>query len=167
MGKPLVRPRQGQFIKASNLSNSTTTSTVVVGGDTAFLEAEVASLSAQLTSAQASLTQAQAQVTTLTGQLAAAQAQAQADASTISGLQSQLSAAQSQVTALTAQVAALQAQVAALQAPNYVRVFIGPVVQVGGGIYIPPSYNDVTLTISTAPYKPKLFPVTLTGGGYP
>lgn len=161
MGKPLVRPRQGQFIKANNLSNSTTTSMVVADSS------QVKALQAQLTVAQNDLATAQATVLSLSAQLASAQAQVAQDAVTISTLQSQLSSAQSQVTALTAQVAALQAQVAALQAPNYVRVFIGPVVEVGGGIYIPPSYSDVTLSISTTPYKPKLFPVTTTGGGYP
>lgn len=132
--------------------------------------AVLASLQAQLAQAQASL--------------AAAQAQNAADAQTIAGLQAQVTALQAQVAALQAQaaidaqtIASLQAQVTALQ--NYINSLgldkmayfkvLTSYSEVGGGIYVPPSYNDVTVN-----YTPvlKLEIKTLStystlGGGYP
>lgn len=160
MGKPLVRPRQGQFIKVGSSSSSTTTSTVV---DSSQVEA----LQAQLTTTQNDLATAQAQVTSLSTQLASAQAQVALDAVTISTLQSQLSSAQSQVTALSAQVANLTAQVAALSASPVIKLL--SVSASGGGIYVPPSFNDVTVTLSAIhTVTPKLrTSMTTSGGGYP
>lgn len=132
---------------------------------------------ALLASLQAQLAQAQAA-------LAAAQAQNAADAQTIATLQAQVTSLQAQVAALQAQavidaatIASLQAQVTSLQ--NYINGLgldklalfktLTSYSEVGGGIYVPPSYNDVTvnyaavvkMTINT------LTSYTTTGGGYP
>jgi len=116
----------------------------------------IANLQAQLAQAQSDLAQAQSA-------LAAAQAQNVADAATIA--------------ALNAQVISLQAQVVALQ--NYINglgldkiaqfKMIKSYVESGGGIYVPPSYDNPTvnytpvfqLTIKTIPTY------STVGGGYP
>jgi len=160
MGKPLVRPRSGQFIKPTS---STTTLVVADSSGVEALTKQVTALQSQLAVAEAQLAQAQAQVVLLQGQVTQ-------DALTISGLESQLLSAQSQVSVLQAEVTSLEAQIAALQAPNYFRLFLGSVTLVGGGVYVPPSYDAVTVqvtSLSIATRKPKLGSITTLGGGYP
>lgn len=110
------------------------------------LQAQLASLQAQLAAAQAALAQAQAQIV--------------ADAATIASLQAQ-------VLSLQGQVAALQAQIAALSSPLYSRFIFASVVEVGGGIYVPPSYDDPIISVTKVHTKEIIKSVTTTGGGYP
>ena len=143
-----------------------------------------ASIETQLTVDTTELDLLNAQLVSLQAQLAAAQAQNAADAQTIAGLQAQVTSLQAQVTALQAQTAAdaatilaLNAQVTSLQ--NYINglgldkiaqfKMIKSYVESGGGIYVPPSYDNPTvnytpvfqLTIKTIPTY------STTGGGYP
>lgn len=112
----------------------------------------ISSLQSQLAAAQASLAQAQSALT-------AAQAQIAADAITIAALQSQ-------VTALQAQVASLQAQLAAYT--MYETYFSGDVTIVGGGIYVPPAYDNPVINVSNSIIPPRITKqVTIVGGGYP
>lgn len=113
----------------------------------------IASLQAQLSQAQSDLAQAQAS-------LAAAQAQIAADAATIANLQGQ-------VASLQAQVAILQAQVTALSNPLYSRFIIASIVEVGGGIYVPPSYDDPIISLTKVNTYESAKSITVTGGGYP
>ena len=133
---------------------------------------------ALLASLQAQLAQSQAA-------LAAAQAQNAADAQTIATLQAQVTSLQAQVSALQAQavidaatIASLQAQVTSLQ--NYINGLgldklaivktVNNYSEVGGGIYVPPSYNDVTVNYTPVVLSqlPALFTTySTTGGGYP
>lgn len=138
----------------------------------------------------AALLVAQAQVVTLTGQLATANATVQSltadlatanaqivvDTALIASLTSQLASANAtiatlngQITTLNAQIVALNATIASLTGPYYVRSFIGTITTVGGGIYVPPSYSDVTVTLNGfVPYNNiKLFTITTTAGGFP
>jgi len=114
------------------------------------------SLQAQLSQAQADLAQAQAA-------LAIAQAQAAVDAATIAALQAQ-------VTSLQAQVAQLQNYINGLGLDKlaYFKI-IRSYSEVGGGIYVPPSYNDVAVNYtSTVRLAIKTVPTySTTGGGYP
>jgi len=121
-------------------------------GQITLLQAQIASLQSQLSAAQAALAQAQSA-------LAAAQAQIAADAVTIANLQSQ-------VTSLQAQVTALQNQLAAYL--KYQTYFAGQVTLVGGGIYVPPAYNNPVILVSNAIIPPRITrQVTTVGGGYP
>jgi hypothetical protein len=113
----------------------------------------ISSLQTQLAQAQADLAQAQAA-------LSAAQAQIAADAITIAALQAQ-------VASLTAQVASLQAQIAALQNPLFERYIMATITEVGGGIYVPPSYNDETISVFSIIPKTIIKTITTVGGGYP
>jgi len=116
----------------------------------------LASLQAQLSQAQADLAQAQAA-------LAIAQAQNTADAQTIAALQAQ-------VTSLQAQVAQLQGYINGLGLDKlaYFKI-LRSYSEVGGGIYVPPSYNDVAVNYtSTVRLAIKTVPTySTTGGGYP
>lgn len=118
--------------------------------------------SANCDACDAALLQAQAQVVTLTADLATANAQIVVDTALISSLTAQLAAA-------NAQIVALNAIIASLTGPFYVRSFVGTITTVGGGIYIPPSYSDVTVTLNGyIPYNNnKLFTITTVGGGFP
>ena len=111
------------------------------------------SLQAQLSQAQSDLAQAQAS-------LAIAQAQIAADAVTIANLQGQ-------VASLQAQVASLQAQVTTLSNPLYSRFIIASIIEVGGGIYVPPSYDDPIISLTKVNTYETAKSITTTGGGYP
>jgi multidrug efflux pump subunit AcrA (membrane-fusion protein) len=100
----------------------------------------------------------QAQEAALQQQLATAQAQIQQDAATIASLQGQ-------VTALNQQIAALQAQLTAYK--SFGTFFWGPVTLVGGGIYIPPAFDNPVINVSVLTSPLIWGPVTRTGGGYP
>ena len=116
----------------------------------------IASLQAQLSQAQADLAQAQAE-------LAIAQAQNAADAQTIATLQGQVTSLQAQVTQLQNYINNL-----GLDKLAYFRM-LPSYSEVGGGIYVPPSYNDVTVNYtSTVQLAIKTVPTySTTGGGYP
>lgn len=100
----------------------------------------------------------QAQEAALQQQLAAAQAQIQQDAATIASLQGQIAQ-------LNSQIASLQQQLAAYS--SYGTFFYGPITLVGGGIYVPPAYDNPIINVSTLIAQPIWGPVTRTGGGYP
>jgi polyhydroxyalkanoate synthesis regulator phasin len=117
------------------------------------LQAQLASLQAQLAAAQAALAQAQAQIV--------------ADAATIASLQAQVLSLQGQVATLQGQVAVLQAQIAALSSPLYGRFIFASVVEVGGGIYVPPTYDDPIISVTKVHTKEIIKSITTTGGGYP
>lgn len=167
---------------------------VTLTGQLATANADVQSLTSQLATANADLATAQAQVTSLTAQLAAANANiatlttqlATANATiatrdaTITSLNSQLTTANNTISTLNGQITTLNAQIvtltaqrdaalAALYAPFYMRSFIGTITTDAGGIYVPPSYSDVTVTLNgLVPYNDnKLFTITTVGGGYP
>jgi multidrug efflux pump subunit AcrA (membrane-fusion protein) len=114
------------------------------------------SLQAQLSQAQADLAQAQAA-------LAIAQAQNTADAQTIAALQAQ-------VTSLQAQVAQLQSYINGLGLDKlaYFKI-LRSYSEVGGGIYVPPSYDDATVNYGDV-FELQLKTLrtySTTGGGYP
>ena len=136
-------------------------------------QAQVVTLTGQLATANAT-------VQTLTADLATANAQIVVDTALIASLTSQLAAANAtiatlngQITTLNATIVTLTAQrdtaLAALYAPFYVRSFVGTVTIIDGGIYVPPSYSDVTVTLNGyIPYNQnKIFTITTVGGGYP
>lgn len=111
----------------------------------------ISSLQSQLAAAQASLAQAQAA-------LAVAQAQIAADAITIAALQAQVTSLQSQVTALQAQLSAFTL---------FKTYFVGSVTEVGGGIYVPPSYDNPVIFTDIVKPPQVIIQVTTVGGGYP
>jgi hypothetical protein len=132
-------------------------------------QAQVVTLTGQLVTANAS-------IQTLTTDLATANAQIVVDTALIASLTAQLAAANatiaalnSQITTLNAQIVALNAVIASLTGPFYVRSFVGTITTVGGGVYIPPSYSDVTVTLSGyIPYNTnRIFNITTVGGGFP
>jgi len=163
----------GQLATANATVQTLTADLATANADLATAQAQVASLTAQLATANAS-------IATLTADLATANATIAARDATITSLNSQLTTANNtistlngQITTLNAQIVTLTAQrdaaIAALTAPYYIRSFLGPVTIIDGGIYVPPSYNDVTVSLSGyIPYSAKIiFSITTTGGGYP
>ena len=100
----------------------------------------------------------QAQEAALQQQLVAAQAQIQQDAATIASLQGQIAQ-------LNSQIASLQQQLAAYS--SYGTFFWGPITLDGGGIFIPPAFENpiINVTVLTTPLI--WGPVTKTGGAYP
>lgn len=114
----------------------------------------------QITALQVQLASLQAQLAAAQGELAQAQAQIVADAATIASLQAQ-------VLSLQGQVATLQGQIAALSSPLYGRFIFASVVQVGGGIYVPPTYDDPIISVTKVHTKEIIKSITTTGGGYP
>lgn len=123
----------------------------------------ISSLQTQLAQAQADLSQAQSA-------LAIAQAQNAADAVTIAALQAQVTSLQAQVTSLQAQVTQLQNYINGLGLDKlaYFKI-VASYSEVGGGIYVPPSYNDATVNYTgTVQLAIKTVPTyTTVGGGYP
>jgi len=121
------------------------------------------SLQVQLSQAQADLAQAQAD-------LAIAQAQNAADTQTIATLQGQVTSLQAQVTSLQAQVTQLQSYIngMGLDKLAYFKI-LRSYSEVGGGIYVPPSYDDATVNygdVFELQIK-SLRTYSTTGGGYP
>lgn len=113
----------------------------------------------QISLLQGQLAQTQSALATAQADLATAQAQIVQDAATIAALQGQVSQLQSQVTALQNQLAAYLI---------YGTYYWGAVsLHTTGGIYVPPSFNDVTINVSTINSPLIWGPVTRTGGGYP
>jgi len=125
------------------------------------------SVEAQVATDTTELDAMSAQLSSLQSQLAAAGAQAVVDATTITNLQGQVSTLQAQVSSLqaqattdsvtiaslNAQVISLQAQVVALQ--NQINnlgldkiaqfKIVVSYSELGGGIYVPPSYDNLTV----------------------
>jgi len=96
----------------------------------------------------------QAQLVVVGALLAAAQAQIVTDEAAIASLE--------------AQVISIQASLAASSLKFYIKVISGYVTD-EGGIYVPPSYVDETVSY-TSIFKPKVKTLslyTVTGGGYP
>ena len=129
-----------------------------VAADTGALETQIAQLTAQLATAEANLAVAEANL---------AIAQAQIDADTI-----EIATLDAQVAQLTSQVATLQAQVVALQnqlSKVFHVVLIDTLTTDAGGIYVPPSFNDETVTLtSIVKQSPRIInTITTTVGGYP
>lgn len=160
MGKPYVKPRSGQWI--SQQENWTVKNVVAsvqpTTTDTAALDAQIALLQAQVASLNS-------QITSLNGQIAALQAQVAADAQTIATLQGQVTALTAQVASLNAQISSLQQQLAAYK--SYGTFFYGPITLVGGGIYIPPSYDNPVITVNLVKTPLRMGQYTTVGGGYP
>lgn len=133
-------------------------------------EAEVQNslLEGQLQQTQASLAQVQVELQQAQSDLAIAQAQVQQDAATIASLQAQVAGLQSQVASLQQQVADLEAQIASMGSPKPTVFFLGEVTLVGGGIELPPSFSDATITVSNAIIPARIMgQITTVGGGYP
>jgi hypothetical protein len=146
------------------------------GGNCDQCEADLAIAQAQVVTLTGQLATANATVQTLTTDLATANAQIVVDTALIASLTAQLAAANAtiaalngQITTLNAQIVALNATIASLSGPFYVRSFVGTITTVGGGIYVPPSYNDETVSLNGyIPYNQnKIFTITTVGGGYP
>lgn len=132
-------------------------------------QAQVVTLTGQLVTANAS-------IQTLTTDLATANAQIVVDTALIASLTAQLAAANatvaalnSQITTLNAQIVALNAVIASLTGPFYVRSYLGPITIIDGGIYVPPTFDDVTITLTNTMIIPAklIATVTTTVGGYP
>lgn len=111
----------------------------------------ISSLQSQLSQAQSDLAQAQSA-------LAVAQAQIVTDAATIASLQAQVTSLQGQVTALQAQLSAFTL---------FKTYFVGSVTEVGGGIYVPPSYDNPVIFTNIVKPPQVLIQVTTIGGGFP
>lgn len=150
------------------------------GGNCDQCEADLAVAQAEVQSLTAQLAIANADVQTLTADLATANAQIVVDTALITSLTAQLATANATITTLNGQITTLNAQIvtltaqrdaalAALYAPFWIRSFIGTITIIDGGIYVPPSYNDGTVTLNgLIPYNNnKLFTITTVGGGYP
>jgi hypothetical protein len=146
------------------------------GGNCDQCEADLAIAQAQVVTLTGQLAVANADVQTLTADLATANAQITVDTALIASLTSQLATANAtiatlngQITTLNAQIVTLNATIASLTGPFYVRSFVGTITIIDGGIYVPPSYSDVTVTLNDyIPYNQnKIFTITTVGGGYP
>ena len=170
-----VRPVPGarNDTVAPTWSGSTSTATTSANCDAC--DAALLVAQAQVVALTGQLATANATVQTLTADLATANAQITVDTALIASLTAQLAAANAtiaalngQITTLNAQIVALNAIIASLTGPFYVRSYVGTITADGGGIYVPPSYNDVTVTLNGyMPYNNKLFTITTVGGGYP
>ena len=121
-------------------------------------EVQVSLLQGQLAQSEAALVIAQAD-------LATAQAQIVQDAATISSLQGQVTALTAQVASLNSQITALQAQLDAYK--SFGVFFVGPITEVGGGIYVPPSWDNPVVSIDALKASAPIITITTTGGGYP
>ena len=163
----------GQLVTANADVQSLTSQLATANADLATAQAQVASLTTQLATANAS-------IATLTTQLATANATIATCNATIITLNSQLATANAtivtlngQITTLNGQIVTLTAQrdaaLAALYAPFYIRSFVGTITIIDGGVYVPPSYNDVTVSlVGNMPYNDfKLYTITTVGGGWP
>lgn len=160
--------------------SSTTTSTTASTSNCDACDAALLVAQAQVVTLTGQLATANANVQTLTADLATANAQIVVDTALITSLTAQLVTANATITTLNSQITTLNAQIvtltaqrdaalAALYAPFWTRSFMGTVTIINGGIYVPPSYNDVTVSLSGfVPYNNnKLFTITTVGGGYP
>ena len=159
--KPYIRPKQGKWISQQEY-------TVVkrVVADAAPQTTDTSALDAQIALLQAQVSQLNSQITSLNSQIAALQAQGAQDAATIASLQGQVTALTAQVAQLNSQITALQNQLAAYT--TYKTYFAGQITLVGGGIYVPPSFDNPVITVSNTIMPPrKMGQYTRTGGGYP
>ena len=122
----------------------------------------VTNLQSQLAQAQSDLAQAEADLLIAQGDLTAAQAQ-------ILQLELNVIALNAQIGLLQIQIAALEAQLAAAGGGAFSIKVVGAYTTDTGGIYVPPSYVDETVSY-TSIFKPKVKTLSLyttTGGGYP
>lgn len=174
-----IRPVPGARNDTIAPTWSGTTATTTASANCDACDAALLVVQAQVVTLTGQLATANANVQTLTADLATANAQIVVDTALITSLTTQLATANatiatlnSQITTLNATIVTLTAQrdaaLAALYAPFYIRSFIGTITTIGDGIYIPPSYSDVTVTLSGfIPYNDnKLFIITTVGGGY-
>lgn len=161
MGKPYVKPKAGQWI-----SQQEYIAVKSVVPDAAPQTVDTSALDAQIALLQGQVTQLNSQITALNSQIAALQAQAAQDAATIASLQGQVTALTAQVASLNSQITALQNQLAAYS--KYETYFLGDITLVGGGIYVPPSFDNPVITVSNVIIPPrKMGQYTTVGGGYP
>jgi len=122
----------------------------------------VASLQSQLTQTQSDLAQTEAELLIVQGDLTIAQAQ-------ILQLELDVIALNAQIGLLEIQIAALEAQLAAAGGGAFAIKVVSSYTTDAGGIYVPPSYVDETVSY-TSIFKPKVKTLSLyttTGGGYP
>jgi len=158
--KAYVKPKHGNWI---NQQEYIAIKSVVA--DAAPQTTDTSALDAQIVLLQAQVVQLTSQITTLNSQITALQVQAAVDAATIAQLQGQ-------VTALTAQVATLNNQITALQNQliaytKYKTYFAGQITLVGGGIYVPPAWDNPIISISRVTMPLKMGQYTTVGGAYP
>ena len=133
-----------------------TVSTVAAICDTSALDAQILALQAQIVILDA-------QILLLQNDLAACVANEVV-------LQAQIVQLQAQITALNAQIVQLQAQLAASSLMPKLMTYANISVIGTGGIYIPPSFNDVTVTVllfQAAPIKQHTNISVLPTMGYP
>ena len=112
---------------------------------------DTSALDAQIALLQGQVVQLNSQITTL-------QAQATQDAGTIAALTAQVVSLNSQITALQNQLVAYT---------KYKTYFAGQITLVGGGIYVPPSWDNPVISISRVTMPLKMGQYTRIGGGYP
>jgi len=130
--------------------------------DFTIAEAQVAADCVCIESLQSQVTTLQAQVTSLQSQVASLQAGATTYAATIASLQGQ-------VATLTAQVASLTSQVTTLS-NRFPVLFYTNITTIDDNFYVPPSYSDVTVSVTGAWKLPTVLAynnITTIGGGYP
>ena len=123
------------------------------------------------------------QIAALQAQIAVLQAQAIVDAATIASLQSQVASLQAQVASLQAQavidaatIVSLNAQIVSLQSQiatlsnRFPVLFYTNITTIDDNFYVPPSFDDVTVSVTGAwklPTVPAYTNITTIGGGYP
>jgi cell division protein FtsB len=123
------------------------------------------------------------QIAQLEAQIAVLEAEALVDAATIANLQSQVASLQSQVWSLQAQavidaatIVSLNAQIVSLQSQvanlsnRFPILFYTNIATIDDNFYVPPSYNDETVSVTNAwnlPTVPAYNNLTTIGGGYP
>lgn len=144
--KAYVKPKHGNWI---NQQEYIAVKSVVA--DAAPQTTDTSALDAQISLLQGQVVQLNSQITTL-------QAQATQDAGTIAALQGQVVSLNSQITALQNQLIAYT---------KYKTYFAGQITLVGGGIYVPPAWDNPVISISRV--KPPLMigQYTTVGGAYP
>jgi hypothetical protein len=123
------------------------------------------------------------QIAALQAQIVVLEAEAVVDAATIASLQSQVASLQAQVASLQAQavidaatIVSLNAQIVSLQnqittlSNRYPVLLYTNITTIDDNFYVPPSYNDVTVSVTGAwklPTVPAYTNITTIGGGYP
>lgn len=100
-----------------------------------------------------------------TTQISSMQAQLVVAQSALTTAQAQTVASAVTIASLGAQVSALQAQISALSTLK--TYFVGAVTEVGGGIYVPPSYDNAVIFTEHVQPPRIVKQVTTVGGAFP
>ena len=111
------------------------------------------------------IAQLEAQIDSLNAQIDSLEAEAVVDEAEVASLQAQVWSLQSQVASLTAGTASLQSQLDKAFRSVIINVFS----TTGGGIYVPPAYDNLTVNYTSIVKLPPTIINTFatTGGGSP